>query len=149
MRAAAEFARPGLTEARIAARISEAMIGAGSDYPGPVYVSSGPANMAAHEPWSDRSLDERDHLHSQLAAGRHRYTTTLVRPVIPHSGAAVVPAVADGARAALAAAEAAVRPGMTGDGVATLLTETFQEASGVPPAFDMLGYSVGITSRRA
>ena len=146
MTAVAEAARPGAHEREVVGRAYERMIAAGSDYHGPVYINSRSGNAAAHEGWTDRQLGDDDrYLHAQLAASRHSYTTTLVRPVWLRSPSTECAAALAGAESALAAAEAVVKPGMSGDRIAGILKEGFAKGRSVAPAFEMLGYSIGIS----
>lgn len=74
-----EAARDGARESDIAAAIYSGLLGAGSDYVGPVYVASGPNTALPHSPWTARVLRAGDLVFLELAGCVHRYHAAMRR----------------------------------------------------------------------
>jgi Xaa-Pro dipeptidase len=79
MRAAIAVSRAGVPESDIAAAIYAGLLGAGSDYVGPVYVMSGENSALAHSPWTSRRLAAGDVVYVELAGCVHRYHAAIRR----------------------------------------------------------------------
>jgi Xaa-Pro dipeptidase len=79
MRAGIATARAGVPESEVAAAIYNGLLGAGSDYVGPVYVMSGENSALAHSPWTSRRIKTGDVIYIELAGCVHRYHAALRR----------------------------------------------------------------------
>jgi Xaa-Pro dipeptidase len=79
MRAGIGASRAGVPESEIAAAIYAGLLGAGSDYVGPVYVMSGENSALAHSPWTSRRLTPGDVVYIELAGCVHRYHAAIRR----------------------------------------------------------------------
>jgi Xaa-Pro dipeptidase len=79
MRAAMATIRAGVTEGEVAAAIYTGLLGAGSDYVGPVYVMSGENSALAHSPWTSRRISPGDVVYVELAGCVRRYHAALRR----------------------------------------------------------------------
>ena len=79
MRAAMASIRAGATESDVAAAIYAGLLGAGSDYVGPVYVMSGENSALAHSPWTSRQISAGDVVYVELAGCVRRYHAAIRR----------------------------------------------------------------------
>jgi Xaa-Pro dipeptidase len=140
-----ETIRPGLREYEVAGRIYEAMVSAGSDYFGPIYLSSGERSQTFHDTWGDRVIQANDHVYMELSGTSHRYVATFMRTVAVGTVRPEIERLAAGSIAALAAAERGIKPGMTSDAAARLMKRAYKEAAGVDTRADIVGYSIGVS----
>ncbi|MFK7803992.1 MAG: M24 family metallopeptidase, partial [Anaerolineae bacterium] len=81
MQAAIETAIPGNSERVMAAAISEAMILAGSDRPGPGVLSTGERAFHLHGGYSDRILKAGDHVQVETTPNVRYYHARFMRPI--------------------------------------------------------------------
>ena len=81
MAAAAATARAGLTERELAAAISEALIRAGSDMPGPGVLSSGERAFHLHGSYTDRELSEGQTVQFEVLACVRHYHARFMRTI--------------------------------------------------------------------
>ncbi|MCG8356207.1 MAG: Xaa-Pro peptidase family protein [Kiloniellales bacterium] len=81
MRAAVDTARPGTSERVLAAEICAAMIRAGSDLPGPGVLSSGERAFHLHGGYSDRVIEEGDHVQVETTPNVRHYHARFMRPI--------------------------------------------------------------------
>lgn len=115
MQAALEVARPGVNERTVAARVHEAMILAGGEYPGfAPFIRPSPRLPQEHTTWRDRQLRGGEALFLEMAGCVSRYHAPLGRFVYlgrPPSGAVEIEALA---LEAFAAVVETIRPGVSG-----------------------------------
>jgi Xaa-Pro dipeptidase len=145
IRKAIEVIRPGLKEYEVVGKIYEAMVSAGSDYFGPVYLSSGERSVTFHDTWADRVLAKDDHVYIELSGTCHRYVATFMRTVTVGKVRPEIERLAAGSIAALDAAERGIRPGMTSDEAARLMKAAYRKAAGVDTRAPIVGYSLGVS----
>jgi Xaa-Pro aminopeptidase len=145
IRRAIETVRPGLREHEVAGAIYHAMVSAGSDYFGPIYLSSGERSATFHDTWADRVIQEDDHVYIELSGTCHRYVATFMRTVTVGRVRPEIERLAAGSIAALDAAEEGLRPGMTSDEAARLMKRAYREAAGVDTRAAIVGYSLGVS----
>jgi Xaa-Pro dipeptidase len=112
MQAAIDASRPGVNELEVVAAIYDAMIRAGSEYPGNVpLVRSRDRLLQEHVSWRDHTLETGDALFAELSGSAARYhapTTRMVYLGSPPAGTDVAAKIAlDG----LEAVREALRPG--------------------------------------
>ena len=81
MGAAAATARAGITERTLAATISEALIRAGSDMPGPGVLSSGERAFHLHGSYTDRELSEGQTVQFEVLACVRHYHARFMRTI--------------------------------------------------------------------
>ena len=81
MRAAASTARAGITERALAAAISEALIRAGSDMPGPGVLSSGERAFHLHGSYTDRGLSAGQTVQFEVLACVRHYHARFMRTI--------------------------------------------------------------------
>nr|NIS43690.1 aminopeptidase P family protein [Desulfuromonadales bacterium] len=79
MATAAAEARPGITERTLAATISEALVRAGSDIPGPGVLSSGERAFHLHGSYTDRQLEEGQTVQFEVLACVRHYHARFMR----------------------------------------------------------------------
>lgn len=79
IRAAFAAAKAGVTEGEVAAAIYGALLRAGSEYVGPVYVMSGEMSALAHSGWTDRQLRSGDVVYVEVAGCVRRYHAAIRR----------------------------------------------------------------------
>lgn len=72
-------ARDGATEGDVAAAIYTALLQAGSDYVGPVYVMTGEQSALAHASWSERRMRRGDVVYLEVAGCVRRYHAAIRR----------------------------------------------------------------------
>lgn len=144
--AAAEHARPGITERQLAAEIEYAMRRAGSDYPSiPTELSSGRRSAQVHATPSHRVLEAGDLVHVEIGGVERRYNAVGLQTL--HVGGAAAPVrgrhLYDVARACLEAGLDAARPGTPAADVEAPALELLRK-HGVGDGFAMrFGYGVG------
>jgi Xaa-Pro dipeptidase len=140
MRKGIETIRPGLRECEVVGRMYEAMVSAGSDYFGPIYLTSGEGSLTFHDIWTDRVIQENDHVYIELSGNSHRYVATFMRTVAVGKVREEIERMA-----ALEAAERGLEPGMTSDEAARLMKRAYKEAAGFDTRGNLLGYSIGVS----
>jgi Xaa-Pro aminopeptidase len=145
MRTAIETVRPGLKEYEVAGSIYNAMVSAGSDYFGPIYLLSGERTHALHDTWRDREIQGNDHVYVELSGNCQRYVATFMRTIAVGNVDPSVERMAEGSIAALDAAEREFRPGMTSHEAAGVLKRAYRNATNLDLPYGLLGYSLGIS----
>jgi Xaa-Pro dipeptidase len=73
--------KAGVGEGEVAAAIYGALLRAGSEYAGPVYVMSGEQSALAHASWSPRKLRQGDVVYIEVAGCVRRYHAAIRRTV--------------------------------------------------------------------
>ncbi|MBM3451465.1 MAG: aminopeptidase P family protein [Armatimonadetes bacterium] len=145
MRAALEAIRPGATENHVAAAAYNAMTLAGSDfYVGDPIVTSGWRSGVAHFTFANRTLESGDTLLIELGAAKRRYFGPLMRGASIGRPCDEIRRMADVILAALNAAIAAIRPGVTSGAVDAACRGVIEEAGFEPYFRKRTGYSVGV-----
>jgi Xaa-Pro dipeptidase len=141
MRAGIAVARSGAAERDVAAATYHAMISAGGEPPGFVPLIRPVAMLGQeHVTWGDRDLQPGEGLFLELSGCVRRYHAPLSRTVYPGYAPPQAVEAAEAALAGLAAARAALRPGVrTGEVYAA-----WQRAVGGTPRRHHCGYLVGI-----
>lgn len=81
MQAAIDTAIPGNSEREMAAAICDAMIRAGSDRPGPGVLSTGERAFHLHGGYSDRAIEEGDHVQVETTPNVRYYHARFMRPI--------------------------------------------------------------------
>ena len=81
MRAAADAARPGASERDLAAAVCAALVGAGSDVPGPGVLSSGEGAYHLHGSYTDRVFARGDTIQLEAVPGVRHYHARFMRPI--------------------------------------------------------------------
>ena len=81
MRAAADAARPGASERDLAVAVCAALVGAGSDVPGPGVLSSGEGAYHLHGSYTDRVFARGDTIQLETLPGVRHYHARFMRPI--------------------------------------------------------------------
>ena len=81
MRAAAAAARPGASERDLAAAVCAALVGAGSDVPGPGVLSSGEGAHHLHGSYTDRVFARGDTIQLETLPCVRHYHARFMRPI--------------------------------------------------------------------
>lgn len=143
--AAHDATRPGHTENDVAAAFYHAAISAGSEYTaGPPYVCSGPRTALPHATWAGRRIERGDVVFVEGSGNWKRYSAAMMRTWSMGKPRDSVRRAADTSIAALDAAIAAIKPGVTSGEVDAACRGTVARA-GLGHAFvHRTGYSVGV-----
>ena len=145
MQAALETIAPGRTENQVAAAAYTAMVGGGSDFlVGDPIVTSGWRSGVGHFTFANRVLEPGDAVLLEFGACRRRYFGPLMRSAVVGEPAPDLTRMGETVIAALEAAIAAIRPGVT-SGAVDQACRGVIEAAGYEPYFrKRTGYSVGV-----
>lgn len=145
IRAALDEVRPGVSENTVAAAGYQAMMEAGSTFfaADPI-VTSGWRSGVAHMTFGNRVMEAGDTILLEFGASRHRYFGPLMRSAVLPPVGHEVGAVADTILAALDAAIAAIRPGVTSAEVDDACRSVIEAAGHEPHFRKRTGYSVGL-----
>ena len=145
MQAALETIAPGRTENQVAAAAYVAMVGGGSDFlVGDPIVTSGWRSGVGHFTFANRVLEPGDAVLLEFGACRRRYFGPLMRSAVVGAPASDLTRMGETVIAALEAAIAAIRPGVT-SGAVDQACRGVIEAAGYEPYFrKRTGYSVGV-----
>jgi len=145
MQAAFDTIAPGHTENQVAAAAYAAMVGGGSDFlVGDPIVTSGWRSGVGHFTFANRVLETGDAVLLEFGACRRRYFGPLMRSAVVGRPAPEVARLGEVVIAALEAAIAAIRPGVT-SGAVDQACRGVIEAAGYEPYFrKRTGYSVGV-----
>ncbi|AZO10898.1 MULTISPECIES: Xaa-Pro peptidase family protein [unclassified Mesorhizobium] len=144
-KAAHEAARPGRTENDVAAAFHHAAISAGSEYMGSApYIASGPRTALPHATWAGRCIEKGDLVIVEGSGNWKRYSAALMRTWCLGKPSDSVRRAADTSKAALAAAIAAMRPGVTSGEVDAACRGTVARAGLAHAFLNRTGYSVGV-----
>ena len=145
MQAALETIAPGRTENQVAAAAYAAMVGGGSDFlVGDPIVTSGWRSGVGHFTFANRALEPGDAVLLEFGACRRRYFGPLMRSAVVGEPAPDLTRMGETVIAALEAAIAAIRPGVT-SGAVDQACRGVIEAAGYEPYFrKRTGYSVGV-----
>ena len=81
MRAAVDAARPGASERGLAAAVCAALVGAGSDVPGPGVLSSGEGAYHLHGSYTDRVFARGDTIQLETLPCVRHYHARFMRPI--------------------------------------------------------------------
>lgn len=145
MRAMVENVGAGISENALAARIHEAMVAEGSEFPGlPVFLSSGWRTEIPHANWTDKVIEPGDTVLCELTGVHRRYAGPLLRCVSIGRPTEEYAHRAEVSADMLSATIAAIRPGMTSHDVFQAAAKLFNEAGFGSGARRRIGYSVGI-----
>ncbi len=145
MRAALEAIAPGRTENHIAVAGYAAMVGGGSDFlVGDPIVTSGWRSGVAHFTFANRVLEPGDAVLLEFGACRRRYFGPLMRSAVIGEPPADVRRMGDVIIAALEAALAAIRPGVTSGAVDQACRGVIEDAGYERYFRKRTGYSVGV-----
>lgn len=144
-KAARETACPGRTENDLAAAFHHAAISAGSEYmAGSPYIVSGPRTALPHATWAGRRIEKGDLVQVEGSGNWKRYSAALMRTWSVGKPSDSVRRMADTSIAALEAAIAAMKPGVTSGEVDAACRGTVAR-TGLAHAFNnRTGYSVGV-----
>jgi Xaa-Pro dipeptidase len=141
MRAGIAAARPGAAEREVAAAAYHAMISAGGEPPGFVPLIRPVAMLGQeHVTWGERDLQPGRGLFLEMSGCVRRYHAPLSRTVYPGYAPPEAVEAAESALAGLAAARAALQPGVRTGAVFA----AWQRAVGGAPRRHHCGYLVGI-----
>lgn len=145
IQAALETIAPGRTENQVAAAAYAAMVGGGSDFlVGDPIVTSGWRSGVGHFTFANRALEPGDAVLLEFGACRRRYFGPLMRSAVIGEPAPDLTRMGETVIAALDAAIAAIRPGVT-SGAVDQACRGVIEAAGYEPYFrKRTGYSVGV-----
>jgi Xaa-Pro dipeptidase len=145
MQAALETIAPGRTENQVAAAAYVAMVGGGSDFlVGDPIVTSGWRSGVGHFTFANRVLEPGDAVLLEFGACRRRYFGPLMRSAVVGEPAPDLTRMGETVIAALEAAIAAIRPGVT-SGAVDQACRGVIDAAGYEPYFrKRTGYSVGV-----
>jgi Xaa-Pro dipeptidase len=145
MQAALQTIAPGRTENQVAAAAYMAMVGGGSDFlVGDPIVTSGWRSGVGHFTFANRALEPGDAVLLEFGACRRRYFGPLMRSAVVGEPAPDLTRMGETVIAALEAAIAAIRPGVT-SGAVDQACRGVIEAAGYEPYFrKRTGYSVGV-----
>ena len=145
MQAALQTIAPGRTENQVAAAAYAAMVGGGSDFlVGDPIVTSGWRSGVGHFTFANRVLEPGDAVLLEFGACRRRYFGPLMRSAVVGEPASDLTRMGETVIAALEAAIAAIRPGVT-SGAVDQACRGVIEAAGYEPYFrKRTGYSVGV-----
>jgi Xaa-Pro aminopeptidase len=144
MRAGIAAARAGVPEAEVAAAIYSGLLGAGSDYVGPVYVMSGENSALAHSPWTSRRMKTGDVVYIELAGCVHRYHAALRRTLTIGKPSADVKRAHDACRSSRTLIQDLLRPGKRSQDIHDA-HDVLLQAEGIRDFLRMkTGYSIGI-----
>lgn len=115
MKAALDVARPGVNERAVAARIHEAMILAGGEYPGfAPFIRPSPRLAQEHTTWRNRELRSGEALLLEMAGCVNRYHAPLGRFVYLGHAPRDADVIATVAHEAFSAVVDIVHPGISG-----------------------------------
>ncbi|MGP4114435.1 M24 family metallopeptidase [Streptomyces sp. 4N509B] len=132
------------TGGELVGAVQEAMLSAGSDYPGFVPLVRAVRQISQeHVAWTEDPFTPTDALFFELSAAVQRYHAPLGRTVLPH-GSQRGGAAAELSHAGLAAIVAGLRPGRTAQDVFGDWRSTIEAGLGRPYQRHHCGYSVGI-----
>ncbi|WP_404294932.1 M24 family metallopeptidase (plasmid) [Microvirga sp. RSM25] len=144
-RAAHEAARPGRTENDVAAAFHHAAISAGSEYMGgPPYIAAGPRTALPHATWAGRRIERGDLVFIEGSGNWKRYSAAMMRTWCMGKPSDSVRRAADTSIAALDAAIAAIKPGVTSGEVDAACRGTVARAGLAHAFIHRTGYSVGV-----
>ena len=145
IQAALEMIAPGRTENQVAVAAYAAMVGGGSDFlVGDPIVTSGWRSGVAHFTFANRTLEPGDAVLLEFGACRRRYFGPLMRSALVGDPAPDLRRLGEVVIAALEAAIAAIRPGVT-SGAVDQACRGVIEAAGYEPYFrKRTGYSIGV-----
>jgi Xaa-Pro dipeptidase len=144
MRAGIATARAGVPESEVAAAIYNGLLGAGSDYVGPVYIMSGENSALAHSPWTSRRIKTGDVIYIELAGCVHRYHAALRRTLTVGKPDPDVKRAHDACRSARALIQDLLRTGNRSQDIHDA-HDVLLQAEGLRDFLRMkTGYSIGI-----
>ncbi len=143
--AALEAIRPGVTENAVSSAAYAAMMAAGSDFfAGDPIVTSGWRSGIAHLTFGNRRLEKGDTILLEMSACQRRYFGPLMRGAVVAPASVEARRMADVVIAALEAAIAAIRPGVTSGEVDAACRAPIEQAGFEPNFRKRTGYSVGV-----
>lgn len=136
--------RPGADEADILAAMQGAVLRGGGDYPGNEFiVGSGPDALLCRYKSGRRRLESDDQITLEFAGVWRHYHAALMRTVLVGAPTPEHLAMHDAAAEALAAVEAAMRPGRTAGDVFDAHARSLDAAGFGAARLNACGYSLG------
>ena len=138
--------RPGVSDSHVAAELFAGMLENGSHPMAYFSVSSGINTAFSHSTYSNRGLNAEDIILFEFSAARFRYHAPLMRTVVLGEPSRLVRQLHSAAEAGLAAALAAIRPGVTAGAVDMAANAALDERGAGAAHFARSGYSVGLTT---
>jgi len=144
LEAAVAHARAGTDEGVILARMHDAIFEAGGDYPGnPFIIGSGPQALLCRYYSGRRRLDPVDQLTLEFAGAYRQYHACLMRTLLVGSATPQHERMHAACVEALAAAEAALRPGRTMGEVFAAQAQVLDRHGMKAHRLNATGYSLG------
>jgi Xaa-Pro dipeptidase len=137
---------PGVSDNKIAAELLSGMLEAGSHPMTSFQLASGPRTAVVHATYNDRRLESDDVVHFEFSAARFRYTAPLMRTVALGRPSPAVQRLNDAALAALEAAMAAMREGVTSGEVEAAANKALDHHGQRQFHYHRTGYMVGIAA---
>ncbi|MFW6054572.1 MAG: M24 family metallopeptidase [Thermodesulfobacteriota bacterium] len=145
MQAARETARPGLSEAEIAAEVLQAMVRAGGELPGfGPFIRATPTMAQEHVTWSDYRLRKGDTLFVELSGCYNRYHAPMGRLFFLGEPPAGTVRIAEICNQAFESVVAAMKPGQTAGRVYQAWQDVVDRAGLRQYQRHHCGYMIGI-----
>ena len=145
MRAGVEAVAVGVSENEIAARIYDAMLRAGSEWPAMApFVATGWRGALGHATWERRIVERQDYVFLEVAGCYNRYHAAMMRTVTV--GDTPKP-IADGekvCREAMEATMGAIRPGVPASRIDEIARGVIAQGAPNSQQASRTGYSIGI-----
>ena len=135
---------PGVSDNRIAAELLTGMLEAGSHPMTGFNLATGPRTWVVHATYNDRKLERDDVVHFEFSAARYRYTAPLMRTVTLGKGWPGVQKLNDAALAAVEAAMATIKEGVTSGQVDAAANAALERHGVRQFHYHRTGYMVGI-----
>ncbi len=145
MRAAIDSVREGAMDNEVGAAAAQAMYAAGSEYfaSGPT-VTTGYRSGVAHTTFQRFRINRGDAVLIEIGGNHRRYTSPLMRSAVIGEPDPTIRRMYDACNAALDAAIAAIRPGITAGDAHDACQRVIDEAGFEPNFRKRLGYSMGV-----
>lgn len=137
---------PGVSDNHVAAELIAGMLENGSHPTTPFMLASGPRTAVVHATYNDRILERDDVVHFEFSAARFWYTAPLMRTATlgkPHPEAV---RLHEGALAAVEAALATIREGVTSGEVDAAANAALEKRGIRQWHYHRTGYMVGVAS---
>jgi Xaa-Pro dipeptidase len=138
--------KPGVSDNHVAAELIAGMLEAGSHPITGFQLATGPRTWVVHATYNDRKLDADDVVHFEFSAVRFRYTAPLMRTVALGRPWPAVQKLNDGAQAAVEAAIATIREGVTAGAVDAAANAALERHGVRQFHYHRTGYMVGIAT---
>lgn len=145
MRAGFDIARPGVSDDVINAEVHRVIFENGGEYMSlPPFILSGERTCLPHQTARSNIVGARDLVFLELSATRFRYCAALMRTLFVGEPTDRQQRVAEACIAALEAAMATIRPGVTAEDVDRLARAEIEKAGFGEYFRHRLGYSIGV-----